>query len=107
MATTFLNPSARKPRLFDFVGTSTRHFKGMVFGKNVEKVRALPYARAPIKMDGHGNIVNRYIDVTTPDGTLRIYVSEQVHDLIEIGGPLVVAYRRGRWSGALKGEIAR
>jgi hypothetical protein len=38
---------------------------------------------------------------------LRLEVSKKVFDLIEVGDPLIVCYRKGRWTGALKGTIAR
>lgn len=40
-------------------------------------------------------------------GELRIEVSHTVYELLKIGDSLIVTYRRARWTGALKGEIAR
>ena len=48
-----------------------------------------------------------FIFVMTQHGDMRIIVSERVFDLLRDGDPIVVSYRRGRWSGALKGKIAR
>lgn len=48
-----------------------------------------------------------FIFVMTEHGDMRIDVSKKVFDLLREGDPLIVSYRRGYWSGALKGKIAR
>ena len=47
-----------------------------------------------------------FIFVMTPDGDLRVTVSKEVFDLLEIGDPIIVKYRSGRWTQALEGKIA-
>lgn len=48
-----------------------------------------------------------FIFVMTDRGDLRITVSKKVYDCLEIGDNIVVEYQKGRWTGALKGNIAR
>lgn len=48
-----------------------------------------------------------FIFVMTRHGDVRITVSKKVFDLLRIGDSIVVQYRRGRWTGALEGRIAR
>lgn len=48
-----------------------------------------------------------FIFVMTRQGDLRIDVSKKVFDLLRVDDPIVVKYYRGRWTGTLKGKIAR
>lgn len=47
-----------------------------------------------------------YVLVETPFGELFLGVSKRFFNLVEVGDPLVVEYRRGRWTKTLKGKIA-
>lgn len=49
-----------------------------------------------------------FIFVMTERGDMRMDISKKVYDLLQVGDPIVVSYRQGRWTkGALKGKIAR
>ncbi|MEK7505536.1 MAG: hypothetical protein AAB597_01405 [Patescibacteria group bacterium] len=48
-----------------------------------------------------------FVFTMTRDGDMRITVSKKVYNLLRIGDSIVVQYQRGRWTGALKGKIAR
>lgn len=48
-----------------------------------------------------------FIFLMTQFGDMRIEVSKIVFDLLTTDDSVVVSYQRGRWTGALKGRIAR
>jgi hypothetical protein len=48
-----------------------------------------------------------FIFVMTQHGNLRIKVPKKVFKLLHTDDPIVVCYRKGRWTGALEGKIAR
>lgn len=49
-----------------------------------------------------------FIFVMTERGDMRMEVSKKVFDLLQVGDPIIVSYRQGRWTkGALQGKIAR
>jgi|CXWL01.1.fsa_nt_gi hypothetical protein len=55
---------------------------------------------------GHATPVY-FIFVMTAHGDLRITVSRDVFNLLEVGDPIVVQYQKRRCTDALKGKIAR
>lgn len=89
---------------FDFVGTERFVEKLSVIHK--EEGVSLP-AQAPFTNSIGYASPAYFIFVMTPFGDMRMTVSKKVFDLIETGDKIVVSYRKGRWTGALKGEIAR
>ena len=93
------------PMPFDFIGTATFVEKLQIFQK--EQGYSLPIGCGPYG-GGGGHVTAAYfIFVMTPFGDMRIEVSEKVFGLLNVGDNIVVSYRRGRWTAALKGTIAR
>ena len=89
---------------FDFIGTP-------VFVERLsisEKCEGLSIPQiAPFSSSMGYSMPAYFVFVKTRFGDLRITVSKEAFDLLEPGDPLVVSYRRGRWTGALEGKIAR
>jgi hypothetical protein len=94
------------PLPFDFIGTK----KFVEKLKVIEKTEGVSLPCTPM-MGGGASIGYAlpayFIFVMTPFGDMRLDVSKAFFDLIEVGDPLIVSYRHGRWTGALKGKITR
>lgn len=102
--TTTITPWYKRPTPWplEFLFTKTHVEKQTIISK--EEGFSLPMHHN----GGHGYGIPAYfIFVTTPFGDMRIEVSEKVYNLLKIDEKIVVSYKRGRWSGALEGKIAR
>jgi hypothetical protein len=100
----YLRPT---PWPFDFIGTA-HHVEKLVIFEKQEGVKM------PAISAGYGGCASigyavpaYFIFMMTPFGDLRIEVSQKVFNVLEVDDQIVVSYRRGRWSGALKGKVAR
>lgn len=93
-----------EPMPFDFVGTP-RFVEKLAIIKKDEGI-SLPGSAQFSNGIGYGKPAY-FIFFLTPFGDMRMTVSKEVFDLLEVGDKIVVNYRKGRWTGALKGVIAR
>ncbi|MDO8742083.1 MAG: hypothetical protein Q7J45_00900 [bacterium] len=46
-----------------------------------------------------------YLFVQTQRGRLRITLSKEIFEILREGDSIIVQYQKGRWTGALKGNI--
>jgi hypothetical protein len=96
------------PMPFDFVGTRKYFERSKVIARR-EGVALIVVPGGP----GHGGVSRStaqpvfFIFVMTQFGDMRLDVSKKVFDLLRRGDDIVIQYQRGRWTGALKGKIAR
>jgi hypothetical protein len=88
----------------DFIGTETFVEKVNIIDKKTGIAMPLQVPFAGLNQYG---FTIYFIFVMTPFGDMRIEVSKKVFDLLRVGKPIIVSYRRGRWTGSLKGSIAR
>lgn len=88
----------------DFIGTQKFFAKTVVLEKK-EGVN-LPYMAPGVQSPGYSSPAY-FIFLRPNDKDLRVTVSKQVFDLLEIGNEIVVFYRVGRWTGAVEGKIAQ
>lgn len=97
----YLRPS---PMPFDFVGM-TRFVEKLAIIKKEEGI-LLPEPAPFTNSIGYGSPAY-FIFFMTPFGDMRMNCSEKMFSLLEVGDNVVVSYRKGRWTGALKGQFAR
>ena len=93
------------PLPLDFIGTTKFVERLQVFRKeqgcNIPSLPGPPFGSSGYTTPAY------FIFVMTRFGDMRLDISEKVFNLLKIDDWIVVEYRYGRWTGALKGAIAR
>ncbi len=98
-------PELPQPIPTDFIGTP-KYFERTEVRDKQEGWLVWEVA-GPYGGGGGGASPGYFIFVVTERGQLRLTVPKEVFDLLEVHDQVVVCYRKGRWTGALKGKIAR
>lgn len=102
MTTAAITPQYERPvpMPFDFIGTKR-------FTEKLDVIDTVEGVCISVSPSSGYTTPAYFVFVATPFGDMRLDVSKKVFDLTERGDKLIVRYQRGRWTGALKGKIAR